>query len=212
MTLSLLRTLSVASLLSLCAACSILPKSEPVTIYRLPATTSGSRIEAASAPPAMHQRTLRILTPYGGNAIDSARILVIPSGDLLQSYAGVRWSDPAPVMLRNRLLQAFSDDGRIPNLSSDNSNVMADLQLGGDLFAFQSEYRNGVPTIVIQFNANLIDSASRRIIAVHNFSITQPVSGGKVPEVVNAFGQASDLLAADVINWVLGLPAISLKP
>lgn len=204
-----LRTLSAVCLLSLTAACSILPKSEPVAIYQLPATPLAASVTPTND--STSQRSLRVLTPYGNRAIDSERILVLPQNNLVQSYAGARWSDPAPVLLRNRLLQAFTADGRIRYLSSDDSNVLADQELGGDLLSFQSEYRNGAPAINIQFNARLIDSASRRIIAVRSFNVSQPVSGVQTPQVVEAFGQASDVLAADVISWVTALPAAGAK-
>lgn len=198
-----LRALSAACILSLTAACSILPTSEPVAVYRLPAATTAAQASASSPiDAATSQRSLRLLTPYGGRAIDSERILVLPENNLVQSYAGARWSDPAPVLLRNRLLQAFTADGRIRYLSTDDSNVLTDQELGGDLLSFQSEYRDGAPIVSIQFNARLIDSASRRILAVRSFSISQPVSGVQIPQVVNAFGQASDVLAAEVIKWV----------
>ncbi|WP_050463515.1 ABC-type transport auxiliary lipoprotein family protein [Herbaspirillum autotrophicum] len=207
-----LRTLSAVCALSLTAACSILPTSEPVAIYRLPATPAAARTSTGNAiDGAAGARSLRILTPYGSRAVDSERILVLPQNNLVQSYAGARWSDPAPVLLRNRLLQAFTADGRIRYLSSDDSNVLTDQELGGDLLAFQSEYRNGAPTVNIQFNARLIDSASRRIIAVRSFNVSQPVSGVQTPQVVDAFGQASDVLAADVISWVTALPAAGAK-
>ena len=210
MSLPSLRTLSAACLLSLTAACSILPKSEPVAIYRLPALATGQPAAGTPVAPAS-QRSLKIITPYGGRAIDSERILVLPEGDLIQSYQGARWSDPAPVLLRNRLLQAFSADGRIRNLSTDDSNVAADLELGGDLVAFQTEYRNGAPVIVIQFNARMVDTASRRILAVRSFNVSQPVAGTKIPEVVNAFGAASSTLAAEILDWVTGAPGMHAK-
>ncbi|MBB5391047.1 MULTISPECIES: ABC-type transport auxiliary lipoprotein family protein [unclassified Herbaspirillum] len=212
MSLLSFRTLSAAWLLSLSAACSILPKSEPVAIYRLPALAAGQAVAAASTPAApASQRSLKIITPYGGRAIDSERILVLPEGNLIQSYQGARWSDPAPVLLRNRLLQAFSADGRTRNLSTDDNNVAADLELGGDLVAFQTEYRNGAPVVVIQFNARMVDTASRRIIAVRSFNVSQPVAGTKVPEVVNAFGAASGALAAEILDWVTGAPGMHAK-
>jgi cholesterol transport system auxiliary component len=204
-----LRTLSAVCLLSLTTACSILPTSEPVAIYRLPAPPLAGSVTATNDSGS--QRSLRVLTPYGNRAIDSERILVLPQNNLVQSYAGARWSDPAPVLLRNRLLQAFTADGRIRYLSSDDSNVLADQELGGDLLSFQSEYRNGTPAVSIQFNARLIDSASRRIIAVRSFNVSQPVSGVQTPQVVEAFGQASDVLAADVISWVTALPVGGAK-
>ena len=45
------------------------------------------------------------------------------------------------MLLRNRLLDGFQRDGRVTLLSTDDSNFQADLELGGSLQAFQTEYQ-----------------------------------------------------------------------
>ena len=104
----LLRTSLVAASLML-AACSILPKAEPQAVYRLPsATTTPAKPTTAAGD--IRLRALRIATPYANRSIDSERILVLPEGDVIKSYAGVRWSDAAPLLWRDRLLEAFRAD------------------------------------------------------------------------------------------------------
>lgn len=176
--------------------CSILPKSEAAKIYLLPATPA-----AATRQPVL-QESLRIVTPQAAPALDTTRIAVVPQGNVITSYAGARWSDSAPRMLRDRLLDAFRTDGRVAALSSDEAQLQADLELTGDLRAFQSEYVQGVPVVVIRYDAQLVQNRSQRILATHRFDIRQPVVGKDVPHVVIAFGQATDQLAAQVITWV----------
>ena len=115
---------AVLALLSGLAACSILPAAEPLQVYRLP-----SQANAASQAPAVSW-SLRINQPRASQALDSSRIAVVPQGNLISSYAGSRWSDPAPRLLRNHLLNAFQADGRVAALSSDDDNLQADLQHG----------------------------------------------------------------------------------
>lgn len=183
------------------AACSILPKADPQTVYRLPPASTRAAANTSSSDP----RALRIATPYASRSLDSERILVLPEGNVVKSYAGARWSDPAPVLVRDRLLEAFQADGRFGSLSGDQSNIAATVELAGSLQAFQSEYRNGVPTIVIVYDARMIDTATRRQLAAQRFSVTQAVAGSQLPEVVSAFGQASDRLAAEVVTWAAGI-------
>lgn len=191
----LLRTALVAASLAL-TACSILPKADPLAVYRLPPLASGNFPQSGTP-----YRSLRIATPAANRSIDSERILVLPEGDVIKSYAGVRWSDPAPQLLRDRLLDAFQADGRFPRLSADNTNIAAEVELDGTLTAFQTEYRKGVPSVMIVYDARLIDTSSRQQLAARRFAAVEAVDGSKVPEVVSTFGSASARLAADVVAW-----------
>ena len=141
--LSSLRPLMTISALSVLAACSILPKSEPVQVYLLP-----SQSAPASAVSSVSW-SLRLNTPQTSQALNSARIAVLPTANEFSTYAGSSWSDAAPRLLRNHLLNAFQNDGRVRALSSDDDNLQADLQLGGELQAFQSEYHEGSVSVAL---------------------------------------------------------------
>lgn len=193
-------------LLCMTAACSILPKAEALDVYRLPSTatiTERTPAQDMTTPGSSAAWSLRIATPNSSSIVNNEHILVIPEPNLVKTYQGARWSDPAPVLLRNRLMAAFGSDGRIKYLSSDDSNVQADLELGGELRAFQTEYREGKPAVVIVFDARLVQAGTKRIVAAHSFAVRQPVAGTKVPQVVDAFGQAGDSLALEVVDWTI---------
>ncbi|MBI8820650.1 membrane integrity-associated transporter subunit PqiC, partial [Pseudomonas aeruginosa] len=147
--------------------------------------------------------SLRIARPRTSLVLESPRIAVRPQGDEISVYQGARWSDPAPALLRDRLMQAFQADGRVRGLSSDDSNLQADFELGGDLRAFQTEYPNGQATALIRYDARLVRSDDKRVIASRRFEVRQPVDGRKVPEVVSAFGKAADTLSTQVLDWTL---------
>ena len=177
-------------------ACSILPKQEPLDVYRLP--TAFTNAKAGEPAP----WSLRISKPKSSETLDRARIAVIPQGDVISSYKGARWSDPAPVLLRNRLTDAFYSDGRTQSISTDDSDLQADFELGGELQAFQSEYHGAAIEVVIRLDARLSDDR-QRIVASRRFEVRQPVSDKEVPAVVAGFGKASDALAAQVVQWTL---------
>jgi len=128
---------------------------------------------------------------------------VVPRGDLISSYANSRWSDSAPVLLRNRFMDGFQRDGRVTLLSSDETNLQADYELGGQLQAFQSEYRSSAVEVVIRLDARLVRGSDQRIIASRRFEVRQPVSDSKVPAVVAGFGLAGDQLNKQVVDWVV---------
>ncbi|MBF8160141.1 membrane integrity-associated transporter subunit PqiC [Pseudomonas mendocina] len=181
---------------TLLGACSILPQSEPLDIYLLP----GAQL------PAQSQRVdwaLRINSPSSSQLLDGTRIVVLPEPDRVNTYQGVRWSERTPQLLRNRLLDAFQDDGRIQALSNEEQRLQADLELVSDLRSFHSEYRDGIPYALIRLEVNLVDARDQRILASRRFSISQPASDASVPAVIAAFGQAGDQLSRELVDWTL---------
>ena len=182
--------------LALVSACSILPKPDPSDVYRLASTQPASQGTPVSW-------SLRVTKPQTSEFLDSPRIAVVPDGNLISNYANSRWSDPAPVLLRNRLLDGFQRDGRVTLLSTDETNLQADYELGGQLQAFQSQYSGSAVEVVIRLDARLVRGSDQRIVASRRFEVRQPVSGTQVPAVVAGFGQAGDQLNKQVLDWVV---------
>ncbi|MCO2139197.1 ABC transporter [Pseudomonas aeruginosa] len=190
-----LRRLSLAASLAALAtlgACSILPEAQVLQVYL--------QHQASTRP---LDWSLRIARPRTSLVLESPRIAVRPHGDEISVYQGARWSDPAPSLLRDRLMQAFQADGRVRGLSSDDSNLQADFELGGDLRAFQTEYPNGQASALIRYDARLVRTDDKRVVASRRFEVSQPVDGKKVAAVVSAFGKAGDTLSAQVLDWTL---------
>lgn len=191
--------IALLGVFALTGACSILPKSEPSDVYRLPSVQGSVSGSYGSA----QRWSLRLTKPQASEALNSPQIAVIPQGDLISSYKASRWSDPAPVLLRNRLLDGFQRDGRVPLLSTDDSNFQADLELGGSLQAFQTEYQGTAASVVVRLDALLVRGYDQRILASRRFEVRQPLSDVKVPAVVAGFGLASDQLTAQVVDWAV---------
>ncbi|WP_085713055.1 MULTISPECIES: ABC-type transport auxiliary lipoprotein family protein [unclassified Pseudomonas] len=183
---------------TLIGACSILPKSEPLDVYRLPSAQA-----PASASVATQHWSLRLNKLQASEALNRPGIAVIPQGDVISTYKASRWSDPAPVLMRNRLLDGFARDGRVTLLSTDDSNFAADLELGGSLQAFQTEYQGNQASVVVRVDALLVRGYDQKILASRRFEERQPLSDVKVPAVVAGFGQASDRLTAKVVAWAV---------
>ncbi|ASV35925.1 ABC transporter [Pseudomonas sp. NS1(2017)] len=182
--------------LALMSACSILPKADPSDVYRLSSAQTASKAAPVSW-------SLRVNKPQTSEFLDSPRIAVVPNGDLISSYANSRWSDPSPVLLRNRFMDGFQRDGRVTLLSTDDTNLQSDYELGGQLQAFQSEYHDSAVEVVIRLDARLVRGRDQRIVASRRFEVRQPVSDTKVPAVVAGFGQAGDQLNKQVVDWVV---------
>lgn len=186
----------LGALFGLLSACSILPEPEQLRIFLLP--TQDAPRAVAEAPSG---RALRILTPQASRILSTSRIAVVPQGNEISAYRGARWSDVAPVLLRDRLIEGFQRDGRFASVSHEDDNLPADLILHSDLRAFQSVYVDDAPQVLVRLDARLIDPVSHRPMASRRFEIRQASSAPDVESVVAAFGQASDQLSDELIAW-----------
>ncbi|HHQ6539905.1 TPA: ABC-type transport auxiliary lipoprotein family protein, partial [Serratia fonticola] len=154
----MLRLLVLVAVMPL-AACTILPPSPVQQVFLLPALPT-----AVDGGPASKQ-TVRIVQPNSNQFLNGTRIAVQPQGSEITSFSGSRWSDPAPLLLRNRLIQEFRTNGHFRSVSSDDDNLQADLELGGDLVSFQGVYNGQQGEVVIRFDARLVRTSDREAIA-----------------------------------------------
>ncbi|MCG6657188.1 hypothetical protein HOP52_05265 [Halomonas campisalis] len=198
-----MRHLTIASLLlavSLLGACTLVPTREPSSLYALPAEPLAEGTAVGTAP----EMTLHLATPQAGRLLDSARIVVLPEPHRPSVYQGARWTDDAPVLLRDRLLDGFREDGRLSRLTHGESSLPSDLTLVSDLRAFQSEYINDLPDAVVTIDVRLVDSRSRRLLASQRFSQRQAAATTEIGDVVAALGLATDRLVQELVDWTLG--------
>lgn len=194
-TLPRLRSFLLLTGIAWLTACSVIPETEPVKVYQLPAPTT-QRIDAPPAP-----ASLRINTPHAGIATSATRILVNPEGEQISAYKGARWSDPAPALLREHLTRAFNRSGAVEQVSSDDHSLHADYHLMSDLRQFRVTYVDGPPRVVIELDARLVDPSNRRMLASRTFVIEQTLNATEVPSVVQAFGDATGKLESELIGW-----------
>lgn len=184
------------------SACSVLPRAEPVDVFTLPPLPAPAATRSAATLPL----TVRVARPVGSVRLDGKALLVVPAANRLSVYKGARWSDAVPELVRARLLEALRVDGRIAALSSDQFRLAADYELSSDLLAFQAEYvGDEAVEAVFSLNVRLVRREGRRIVAMREFSVRQPVAGTAVEAVVAAFGDGSAQLSAEVVDWAVAL-------
>jgi len=184
--------------LALGACASLTGKKEPFTTYA-----------PHYAPPAAASNATRvdwqlaIDTPQASDALNSTRMLVMPTPGAIETYKGGRWPDTVPLLLRGLVIHAFQDSGRITGVGAITSGLHADYALTMDLYDFETQYRDGAPHAVIRLYAKLTDFSINRIAAARMFEIDAPVGGAQAADAAAAFGQALDQLLPQVVDWTL---------
>ncbi|MHC3750444.1 ABC-type transport auxiliary lipoprotein family protein [Stutzerimonas stutzeri] len=195
--LALIRSFAVATLLGTLSACTLLPEAEPIRVFLLPTSEAQTNQAAGTL-----RQALRIHTPHASRILAGPRIAVVPDGNQISSYQGARWSDAAPTLLRDRLIEQFRQSGPVA-VSNEDSNLFAELELFSELRAFQSEYIDGQPQVLVRLDAQLASATDQRILASRRFEIRQPSAGPQLESVVAAFGQASDELSRQLQRWTI---------
>ena len=195
-TMKILKITAVSAMLLL-SACSILPKSEPQTRYNLPAL-------AMTPNPVQKNTALYLAVPQANRLINSHYILVQPEGTEIQIYKGSQWADSAPVLLRDRLVQALND-ARLFNAISVDAAINTPWALQGYLQHFEAQYKNGQPVVNLHYEAQLINRQNSSIINSQRFVINQATTDTSVEAVITAFGLAGDQLSLQLLEWLGGM-------
>ncbi|MCL5425524.1 MAG: ABC-type transport auxiliary lipoprotein family protein [Gammaproteobacteria bacterium] len=196
MSLRIPATILVSAALLLSAGCSILPESEPATLYRLPA----SDLPAAAISSSSASQRLGIADPEAGHLLSSNRIVVYPERNVVNVYEGARWHEDAPDLLKARLIAGLQQSQLFAGVGSDR--LPHDLLLLSELRHFQSDYVTNPPTVRVQLDVQLVGTSNRTPLAAMNFSTSAQASSVDIADVVDAFGLASDELTEQLAVWL----------
>ncbi|WP_343805929.1 ABC-type transport auxiliary lipoprotein family protein [Marinobacterium maritimum] len=183
------------------SACSLLPAAKPVQSWTLTPdlTTTGKAVQVTD---------LRVLRPQTQDLLSGSYLLVVPEGQPVSVYKGARWSASIPNLWRDYLVTALQQDSRFARISSDEVRVAARHELVSRLDAFQSEYRNGQPVVVMRGYLQLVDADSRAILAERALELSQPAKGKEVAEVVEAFSELMATSTREIENWLLDVQQV----
>lgn len=181
----------------LASACSVLPKQVPADLYQLPAPT----LQASTAGPRLG--ALRIDRPLSSDALSGSRLLIMTGNNQFQAFSNTRLAAPVPLLWRDWLLDAFWRDGRVQGLSAASEGLQSELELSGTLRAFHVDYSDTPAQAVIQYDATLISTEGRDIVASRRFEARQPLAAIDAPAAIAALGVAANQMAGELIEWTI---------
>lgn len=193
------------------AGCSggLLPAPPPPPeLYRL---SPASAVPAAGAPITAQILVGNVDAP---GALDTARIALSLSATRLEYFADAEWTDRAPVLVDNLLLDTLAHAGRFSRVAQRSLALRADYVVLGTLDHFEADYRAGTPPHVrVTLDLRLLRMPDGDILAQRQFAVTVPAAQNTVPAVVEAFDAASHRALQDVPAWVAdSLPRSAKRP
>ncbi|MDN3562236.1 ABC-type transport auxiliary lipoprotein family protein [Vreelandella neptunia] len=186
----------VSAALLLSSGCSILPESEPATLYRLPS----SDIQPVTSDSMATRQRLAVAAPQAGHLLSSNRIVVYPEGNVVNVYEAARWQENAPALLQSRLITGLQQSRLFASVGSDS--LPSERLLLSELRHFQSDYATHPPTVKVQLDVQLVSTQNRASIATQSFTTSAQAISTDIPDVVDAFGAASDDLTEQLVNWL----------
>jgi len=198
------RTLILAVGLSLAGCGGLLPAPPPAPdLYTL---SPAAEPPAGSAPsPAGQLLVGDVAAPA---ALDTTRIALTRDPTQVEYFAKSGWTDRAPVLVQNLLLDTLEASGRFKAVARRSLTLRADYVVIGELKHFEADYRAGSPPqIRVALELQLVRSSGGEILGQRIFAASAPAAANAVPAIVEAFDAASHQALADAAPWAAGVLA-----
>ena len=184
---------------TLLAGCSIIPDvSQPLTLYTLKPKLGAHNL--AKVP-----WQLVVAEPAAERDIDTTRIALTRTTNVIEYFAEGNWTDTAPAMVQAKLIEAFEATNAIVAVGRDAAGLKPDYILQSDLRDFQAEYGNGgAPVAHVRLIAKLVQMPDRRIVRSVTAEASAPSAGKDLPAIVTAFEAALSQVLDKTVASVLG--------
>jgi len=180
------------------AGCGLVPDvNKPLTLYTVKPKLS------LAAQPAQVSWQLVVAEPSAERDIDTTRIALSRTPNVIEYFADGNWSDTAPKMVQAKMIEAFESTNAIVAVGRDAAGLRADYVLQSDLRDFQADYTNGAATAHIRLIAKLVQMPDRRITRTVSAEVSAPAAGKDLPAVVTAFEQALGQVLSKVVSGIL---------
>lgn len=179
--------------------CSVLPPAPPPdSVYLL---------EAASLQPvasAKRDITLAVSTPRARAGYDTSRMIWVRQAHGLEAYARNRWADAPARMLAPLIVQALNQSGTFRAVVPSASGIAAGLRLDTEVVRLQQDFTVQPSELRLTLGAQLIDSATHRVIATAEFDEIEKCESEDAYGGVQAANRALQRLLARLADFCVG--------
>ncbi|WP_461495833.1 ABC-type transport auxiliary lipoprotein family protein [Pyruvatibacter sp.] len=194
--------LTAGTLAVLTVGCStILPGGDTAsTLYGLTAPSNYTSAMSASG------WQLMVEEPVAERALDTDRIAVYSGPHALQYFTGARWTDRAPRMMQDLIVESFEHAGLQMSASRQSVAVRPNVALVSDLRDFEARVTpagDGAATamVVVRLSAKVIWLDGRKVLDGRTFEARQAAGSDTVADVVSAMNVAAQSVVRDVVVW-----------
>jgi cholesterol transport system auxiliary component len=148
--------------------------------------------------------SLVVPPPETVSALRTTRIAQAIGANEFDYYADAEWGDIPPLMFQAVLIRSFERTGAIPVVVDQRQRVRPDFVLNGTLVPFFAVGAVGSPpTARVGFEARLVRSRGREVVAARAFEERREAESADVAAVVAAFDAASQAVMRALIPWTV---------
>ena len=190
--------------LTACTGSLFRSKAVPPSIYLLsaPPGTVAAASSTSAAAPAPTTATLAVLKPRVRAGLDTDRIAVLYPDRRLDYFADARWSGPLDDVVQDLTVQAFRNDARLRNVSSDASAFASGYWLEIEVADFQAEYASAgaPPAINVRLLARVASAGERNILGSFTAVARQNATDNRLSAIVDAYERAVNTALAEIVG------------
>ena len=173
-------TRAIALLLLLTAGCGLL--SPTTTPQPSQFSLDGARAEprqAMRAPAAVPPTapTLIVNPPHAAAGFDSRRMVYVREAHKREYFAHSEWVDTPARMLAPLIVAALENSGAFRAVVLTPSAAVGNLRLDTDVIRLQHEFQSRPSRVRLTLRANIVDNATRRVLAWREFDETVDAEG-----------------------------------
>ena len=199
------RFIALAALISLLAGCGLLSDAPQRQLYR----TTPAFAFPAGLPHVGAQ--LLVAAPTAPAGLDTRRIALSRTPVSLDYYAAAEWTDRAPFLVQDALVEGFEKSAAMPAVGPDRGGLRADYVLDGAIEDFAASYDSpdGAPLVRVSLTARLVRMPERKIVAHTAVKREERAAANALPDIVPAFDAALGGASQEIVTWTVTNPALS---
>jgi cholesterol transport system auxiliary component len=183
--------------------CSVLPPPLPSdNVYLLEVQTLPATAPARPVISARRDAVLAVGQPRARAGFDTARMIWVRQAHGLEAYARNRWADMPSRMLEPLIRQTLQRSGAFRAVVPHG--IAADLRLDTELVRLQQDFTVKPSEVRLTLNAQLIDTATQRVIASAEFDETEKCESEDAYGGVRAANRALERLLVRLAEFCAG--------
>lgn len=199
-----IRTAVLAVVLSLVSACGAVTGlggvTTPPDVYVLQQPSDLPRRQGAP-----QRRAVIVEEPTTDGALATERIMIQPDALRAEYLPGVRWTDPAPVLLQTLMVRALDATGAFEYVGRRPLGPGGDYAIVTELVDFQAVLlpEGQSARIDVQMTSRIVREEGVEIIAARTFTASAVSPSLSDADLVAAFNSAAGSVIADFTGWAL---------
>lgn len=150
-------------------------------------------------------RDIVIEEPTAGGALATDRIMIQPGALQAQYLPGVRWSDPAPVMVQTLMLRALDATGAFQYVGRRPLGSGGDFAIVTEIVDFQAELAPDGETaeVAVRLISRIVRESTADVVATRSFASRAAADSLEDLALAEAFDAATDRVISEFAVWTL---------